>query len=163
MSGTYTLSNTNTYTEARARYVMGKVYEDITSLMLTDLVTLERSQLMRTQLLYLLDKQALKFFEFQFVRSGVKIGGVRYAVKADNTIVLDNDSGNINFWTLYNTGVHVILYLDLNESSTHIQEVNKQLNAWGCGDGNSLAGTEQPHNSYSKDGYGVKQSIIGTW
>ena len=42
MSGTYTLSSTNTYTEARARYVMGKVYEDITSLMLTDLVTQER-------------------------------------------------------------------------------------------------------------------------
>jgi hypothetical protein len=163
MSTTYTLSNTNTYTEARARYVIGKVYEDIMSLMLVELITLERAQLMRTQLLYLLEKQALKLFEFQFNRAGVKIGGVRYVVRADNSIIVDSDSGNINFWTLYRTGIFVVLFLDLNNSSPNIEEVNRKLGEWGCGDGNALAGTEQPHNSYSKDGYGVKQSIVGKW
>jgi hypothetical protein len=163
MSTTYTLSNTNTYTEARARYVIGKVYEDITSLMLVGLITLDRAQLIRSQLLYLMEKQALKLFEFQFNRSGVKIGGVRYLVRADNSIVMDNDSGNINFWTLHGTGIFVVLFLDLNESSPNIQEVNKKLAEWSCGDGSALAGTEQVNNSYSKDGYGVKQSIIGKW
>jgi hypothetical protein len=163
MVGTQSISASNTYTEARARYVMGKVYEEITSMMLVGLITIERANLIRTQLLYLLDKQALTFFEFQFYRSTIQIGGLRYIVRADNTIVADDESGNIDFWTLHNTGVFVTLFLELNQSSPNIGAVQVQLEKWGCGNGRALSGTERVHNQYSSNGYGVKQSIFGTW
>lgn len=162
MTQAYTRSITDTYTEARARYVMGKVYEDLMSLMLAGLITKDRADKIRTDILYLLSKKALKFFELQFKKSGSEIGGLHYEVRNDSAISMDDDSGNIDFWGLDKT-VTVGLLVQLDKSSPNIDEVNRQLAAWGWGTGNALTGIPQFSKSYSKDGFGVKQSIIGKW
>lgn len=163
MVETFTRSVTNTYTEARARYVMGKVYEDLVSLMLTGIITQERAERIRADILYLLSKDAVRFFELQFMKAGTKIGGLRYVVKSDSSVSSDTESGSINFWTLDSAQVAVLLFVELNYSSYHIAEVNRQIAAWGWGTGLALTQTAQQQNTYSKDGFGLQQLIIGKW
>lgn len=162
MTGTYTRSITDTYTEARARHAMGKVYEVLMALMVADLITKDRADQIKSDILYLLSKRALKFFELQFKKSGREIGGLHYEVRSDSTISIDDDSGDIDFWGL-DKSVTVGLLVQLNYSSPNIDEVNRQLAAWGWGTGSALSGEQQYSKSYSKDGFGIKQSIIGKW
>lgn len=163
MSNTYTNSISSTYSEARARYVLGKVYEVLMNLLMVDLVTKSYTDECRTQLLYLMDKKALKSFEFQFHSlEGSEIGGLRYEIRADSSIVIDDDSGGVDFWGLSkNTTVTLSITKDL--SSTHIEEVKRQLTAWGYGPGSALTGTSTHIGSFSKGGFGVNQSKIGSW
>ena len=161
MIGTYTRSVVDSYTEAKARYVMGKVYEDLMGLMAAGLITKDRADQIRSDILYLLSKKVLKFFELQFTLYGSELGGLHYEVKGDMTISLDDDSGGIDFWGL-SKSVKVVLLVDLDYNSPNIEEVNRQLTGnWGSGNG--LSGSPQYSKSYSRDGFGVKQSIIGKW
>ena len=162
MIGTTTRSVTDTYTETRARYIIGKVYEDLIGLMSAGLITKDRADQIRSDILYLLSKKVLKYFELQFTLFGVEIGGLHYEVRGDSTIFMDDESGNIDFWGL-SKSVYVGLLVQLDYSSPNINEVNRQLEAWGWGSGNALSGSHQYSKSYSKDGFGVKQSIIGKW
>lgn len=163
MSNTYTRSVTDTYTEARARYVMGKAYDDILNLVWRGLITRDYADSIRRDILYLLSKKVLKSFELQFTTAtGREIGGIHYEVKSDSTISMDNDSGGIDFWGL-DDGTEVSLFIVKDNTSPHIEEVNRQLQAWGWGTGNALTGSKEYSKSYSKDGFGLKQSIIGKW
>lgn len=165
MSNIYaqTISQSSTYTEARARYVMGKVYEDLLGLMGRALIDINRANQIRNQVQYLLEKQALNYFQLQFKKpSGTEIGGLHYQLKSDGNIYADEKSGGLNYWNLP-SDAKVTLLIDLDESSLYIDEVNRQLEAWGCGCGSSLSGTSDYLKSYSKEGYGFQQSKIGSW
>lgn len=163
MSHTYTQSQSSTYTEARAKHVMGKVYEDLIGLNSRGLISIDRAEKIKNDILYLLNKEALKFFQLQFNNSkGEKIGGLHYELNVNGHIVSDEDSGNINYWSLA-SDTKVGLLVQLDYSSSKIDEVNKQLESWGWGSGKALEGTQEHLKSYSKDGYGLKQSKIGTW
>lgn len=163
MSDTYVNSATNTYTEARARYVMGKVYEDLIGLMTADLITKDYADKTRKELLYLLDKKVLKSFQLQFkdVYGGEK-GGIHYEVRADSTIAVDDQTGGIDFWGL-DSGITVSLFIKKDPNSPNLAEVNRQLTAWGWGSGSALTGSATYAKSYSSGGFGVQQSIIGKW
>ena len=163
MSTTSTNTITDTYSETRAKYVMGKVYEDFMGLMTRAIISKERADRMRRDLLYLLDKKVLKSFQLQFAnRNGQKIGGIHYEVRSDSTIAIDDQSGGIDFWGL-DDDTTVNLFIKKDPSSPNLAEVNRQLIAWGWGPGSALAGTSTYAKSYSNSGFGVKQSIIGTW
>lgn len=162
MSYTNTKSESTTYTEARAKYVMGKVYEDLLGLMNRGLITLERANKIREDVLYLLNKQVLKYFQLQFkTPEGSEIGGLHYEVK-DGNVYSNENSGSLNYWSL-SSNTTVNLLVDLNYSASNISEVNKQLEEWGWGSGNPLTGTKESLKNYSKDNYGLSQSKIGTW
>jgi len=163
MSDTYTNSISNTYSEARGRYVLGKVYEVLMNLLMVDLITKSFADECRTELLYLMDKKALKSFEFQFrTPGGSEIGGLHYEVRADSSIVIDDDSGGVDFWGLNKT-TKVSLNLTKDKNSPYIDEVNRQLTAWGYGPGSALTGSSTQIGSFSKGGFGVNQSKIGSW
>ncbi|WP_419211630.1 hypothetical protein ACNR9Q_12895 [Maribacter sp. X9] len=163
MSTSYTRSESTTYTAARARYVMGKVHEDLLGLMNRGLVSLDRVNSIKSDVLYLLDKQALKYFQLQFkTPEGEEIGGLHYEVKSSGQIYSDEDSGRINYWML-SSDTKVNLLVNLDRSSSNIDEVDRQLDDWGWGNGASLSGTKEVLKSYSKEGYGLTQSKIGTW
>jgi len=163
MSDTYTNSATNTYTEARARYVMGKVYEDLVGLMTTGLITKEYADKTRKELLYLLDKKVLKSFQLQFIDAyGNEKGGINYVVRADSTLAIDDQTGGIDFWGL-DRNITVNLFIKKDPASPNLAEVNRQLIAWGWGSGTALTGNAVYAKSYSSGGYGVQQSIIGSW
>ncbi|WP_338877275.1 hypothetical protein WBJ53_32840 (plasmid) [Spirosoma sp. SC4-14] len=163
MVGTYSQSDTNTYTESRANYVMGKVYEDTLNLYLAGLITKERADQIRRDLLYLMNKKALRYFQLQFFKpDGTEVGGLHYELKSDSSISGDAASGGLDFWGLP-SNTRVTLLVDIDRSSSSIQEVDRQLNDWGWGTGQALTGAHEYLKSYSKEGYGVQQSIVGKW
>ena len=163
MSYTITQSVTDTYTEARARYVMGKVYDHLVSLYMRSIITKDYADEIRRDILYLMDKKAVTYFQLQFkTPGGAEIGGLHYEVRADSTISLDEDSGGIDFWGLAkNTSVSLLV--NLNRSSPNIAQVDRQLEEWGWGTGTALTGSHRSSKSFAKDGYGLKESIIGQW
>jgi hypothetical protein len=163
MITTLTRAITDTYTEARARYVMGKVFDHLISLCMRGIITKAYADEIRSDILYLLDRRAVTFFELQFkYPNGNEIGGLHYAVRADASISIDTDSGGVDFWSLpQNTQVNLLV--QLNRNSIHIAEVDKQIAEWGWVNGTSLAGVHQPKGSFSKEGFGLKQSIVGIW
>ncbi|WP_422104481.1 hypothetical protein [Winogradskyella sp.] len=163
MSTSYTRSESSTYTEARARYVMNKVQEDLLGLMSRDLISLDRVKSIKSDVLYLLNKEALKYFQLQFkTPDGEEVGGLHYEVNANGQIYSDEDSGRINYWML-SSDIKVNLLVQLDRDSKNIAEVDRQLEDWGWGTGSALTGTREVLKSYSKDGYGVTQSKIGAW
>src|SRR5258708_6526223 len=98
MSVTTTRSVTDTYTEARARYVMGKVYDHLVSLYMRGIIAKDYADEIRRDILYLMDKKALTYFQLQFKKpGGVEIGGLHYEVRADSTISMDQDSTGLDF------------------------------------------------------------------
>lgn len=163
-SYTNSYSQSNTYTEARARYVIGKIYEDTLNMWNARLITTEKCNNWRTDLLYLLNKQVLSQFEFQFRKpNGEEIGGLRQIVKSDNSISIDDDSGGNDFFNLpSNTQVSLLAILD--PEAHNYDEANKELEERGWGsNGRQLTGASNSHGSYSKDGYGVNINKIGEW
>lgn len=160
---TYTRSHTSTYTEARARYVMGKVKDDLYGLMNRSLITQKRVDTIYNSLLYLLNHEVLHFFELQFKKgNGHPIGGLRYEVNTSGTIYSDKESGAIDYWSLPDN-TRVDLLVDLDQGAKNYQQVMDQLSQWGWGTGRSLEGKEEHLKNYSKDGYGLSQKIIGDW
>ena len=162
MVGTFTLSVTDTYTEARANYVLGKVYEDLLAMYTTGLLTKATCDRWRSELFYIVSKKALKYFQFQFTKpDGTKVG-LHYELKADGTISTNDKSGGIDYWSLP-PGTTVYLLVDLDYGSAKISEVKEQIAEWGWGTGSALEGTSDYLKSYSKEGFGFKQSKIGQW
>ena len=162
MTETYTRSVTDTYTEARARYVMGKVYDHLVNLYLRGIMTKTEADRMRSDILYLMDKRAITYFQLQFKTPGYADKGLHYEVRGDSTISMDDESGGINFWSL-SSNTSVNLLVRLNRSSPNIEEVDMQLEEWGWGTGSALSGTHTASKSFSKDGFGLKESTIGSW
>lgn len=163
MITTYTRSTTSTYTQSRANYVMGKVYEDTLNMMSAGVINKSKADSWRQSLLYLLSMQAVNYFEFQLYKSdGTVIGGLHYKLESSGGIYSDEDSGELDFWGLP-SGSYATLLVDLDYGSSKIEEVNRQLKEWGWGTGTSLGGNHQYLKSYSKEGYGLEQNKIGEW
>jgi len=163
MSNSRTNSASSAYTEARAKYVMEKVHEDLIGLSGRGIITLERANNIKEEVLYLLNKQVLIFFQLKFIDpKGNEIGGLHYKLFSKSYIASDQDSGDINYWCL-SRDTHVQLFVSLDHKADNIDEVNKQLKKWSYGVGNPLEGAKEELKSYSKDGYGLKQIKIGKW
>ncbi len=162
MTGTYTRSVSDTYTETRARYVMGKVYDHLVNLYLRGIMSKTDADRMRSDILYLMDKRAITYFQLQFKTPGYADRGLHYDVRGNSTISIDDESGGLNFWGFSgNTSVNLVVML--NRSSPHIAEVDQQLEAWGWGTASALSGVHTASKSFSKDGFGLKESIVGSW
>lgn len=163
MSYTNTNSQSSSYTEARANYVMGKAYENLIGLKKCGLITMERANTIRSQILYLMDKQVLEFFELQFIDpNDSEIGGLHYKVISGGYIISDDESEDQNYWRLSDS-TRVRLLVSLNRKSSNIDEVDKQLEEWSFGTGQALKGVKEELKTYSKGGFGLKQSKIGDW
>ncbi|OJJ19946.1 hypothetical protein BKI52_15830 [marine bacterium AO1-C] len=159
---TNTYSQSNTYTEARARYIMGKVYEDTLGMWNAGLITRALCDGWRDDLLYLLDQQVLIKFEFQFKKPNLaeKVG-LRYTVVSDGSIYSDDHSGGHDFFGLP-SGTNASLVVTLNSEASSYEEANKELERRGWGNnGKSLTGNATSHGTYSKGGYGTNIENFG--
>lgn len=160
-SFTNTSSQTGTYTESRANYVTGKVYEDLLNMMIVGIITKERANKIRDHLLYFQKIKVLDFFEFQFKKSdGAKIGGLHYKLHSDGYIYTDDDSGQINFWGLPKN-TNMTFFVSFDQSSSNIDKADEYTKNWGTG--NQLIGDSVYMKAYSKEEYGFKQNKIGKW
>lgn len=160
---TYTRSQTSTYTQARVRYVMGKVKEDLYGLMNCSLLAMERVNSIYDSLVYLLDQKVLESFELQFKKgNGQALGGLRYELDGYGGIHSDEESGGIDYYALPKN-LRVGLLVTLNKTAPNYKQVMEQLADWGWGTGSALTGEAKHLKNYSKDGYGLSQKIIGDW
>ncbi|EAY25431.1 hypothetical protein M23134_06690 [Microscilla marina ATCC 23134] len=128
------------------------------------LITTEKCNSWRADLLYLLNKQVLSQFEFQFRKpNGEQIGGLCQVVKNDGSISIDDDSGGNDFYNLP-SNTHVSLLAILDTEAHNYNEANEELEKRGWGNnGKKLTGASNSHGSYSKDGYGLNIKKFGEW
>ena len=157
---TRTRTQTNTYTESRAHYVMGKAYEDFTSMYLADLITKEQADNWRDDILYLMRLKVLDFFEVQFFLPDKNQKGIRYKVSDIGYLANDNNSGGTDFYSLP-TNTQVNLLVRPRPFALKLKEAMGELEkrGWGRG-GNSLSGHESNNSTYSKENYGLNKSSI---
>ncbi|AEA42424.1 hypothetical protein [Fluviicola taffensis] len=164
MSDSYSSSVSSTYTESRAKYVMGKIYDDFCAIDLRGFDQFEANpnQLKewKEDLFYIMTKQDLDYFQLKFSH-GIprKTVALEYKVKSDGTIHSDNDSGKINYRQFpANTTVSIVVRRYGNK------EVGEYLESKGWGNnGIFVDGSTSNAGSYSKDGYGVNRNKIGQW
>ncbi|MBI1805088.1 MAG: hypothetical protein HY033_10260 [Ignavibacteriae bacterium] len=162
MSETYTVSETGTYTEARAVTVMLSVLGDLGILASARMISYDKANNWMEDILYLAKARVLQFFELQFYNSvGVKIGtGYRYSLSEDGSLQENSGSGGIDPYDLPN-GSKVNLFADVDWTKKNKTEVSSYLASRGWGtNGSPLGGQTSYERGYSKDGYGLMRYKI---
>lgn len=161
MSFTHTNSGSDSYTEARARYVMGKVYDQFHALILRQFDKISASELegYRDDLLYLMHQKALISFELQFFGPNNAKWGLHYKL-IESGLSIDDRSGGNDFWEIpQNAGFNLVLRYDHTN-----QKAKEYLDQHGWNDGASfIEGDPSNDGSYSKDGYGFNFGKKGDW
>lgn len=159
MSYTSTFSNTDTYTDSRAKYVMDKVSDDFHHLIARGFKYPGKQEIQnwRDDLLFLMKNKALIKFQikFEFPNGGKEAW--EYVLKADNSIQTDNKSGGKDLYD-YHVDTTVSIVISRDHSN---QDVNDYLakRGWVSG-GAFVTGTTTVHGGYSKEGYGFTNNII---
>ena len=157
MSYTQTRSQTSTFTEARARYVMEKVQEDLVALAIAGPITFERMRKLYDDLTYMAKAQALTSIDLKFSGGG----GIRYAFSDNGTLLMDDDGGGLNLYGLpSSTTVDVVVKYGPKVAEPVRTEMRRR--GWVSG-GTLLEGDSQSDRTFSKDGYGAERHIFGDW
>lgn len=158
MSSTYTTSETSTYTEARARYVLQKAWDDLIGLMCLEHISRENANKWYREIKHLLDLEALKSFEIKVKNQGSTIMAWRYDVLANGSIYEDSESGGIDLSDIP-AGSSCAIVVDLTNDAGNKQAALDFLHQNGWRNGSFTTGTFQSDRAFSKDGYGLKRSI----
>jgi len=163
MSLSATQTQTGTYTEARARQVIGKVYEDFLGMLSANLIEKSEADRWRTDLLYIASQEALSFFEIQFIKPDGTQVGLRYELDDSGNIYLNDDSGGIDYYDLPK-GTRASIFVELRDTAYKYQEVLRELiQNRGWGSGAALEGSSTFDRAYSSSGYGLNRNRIGQW
>lgn len=162
MNGTFTVSNTETYTEANVKAVMQNTYEDIIGFANRKLVDYSRVKSWIEDLVYLLNKRILKSFEIQLYDSvGQKFKAYKYQVNMYGYIDSGSSSGGINYFEIPD-GTKFVLFADIDFSNSKIEEVKKYLyeeRGWGS-NGSPMQGTSSFERSHSSGSLELKRYVI---
>jgi hypothetical protein len=158
MSSTFTQSYTSTYTEARARYVLQKAFDDLVGLFSHQVITKEQALDWYNELKYVIDIQAMKAFEFKVKNNGKEIKVWRYDVSDDGSLLENSESGGINFDDVP-TSATASIVVDLVEDPKKKREALEYLHKQGWGNGSFFVGTAKPDKAFSKDGFGLKRTV----
>lgn len=162
-TSTATVSRTSTYTEARVRYVMDKVFDDLVTIAVREFASIELLSAWSNDIRAVLNLQAAEFFEIQLTKPDGKSVAIRYAVVDDGSIIEDEESGGQNLFALPN-GTSVRIVIRLRDSATKREAALAYLKRRGWGtNGTVLQGESTGDRGYSKDGYGVRRQRIGNW
>src|ERR1700722_3374299 len=100
MSGTNTIAQTNSYSTAKAKYVMDKAFEDFTVLTVRGFASDEAVKKWKEDLLYIMNEQVLLHFEIQLTKPNGQQPAIEYVVKSDFSISEDAESGRLNLHSL---------------------------------------------------------------
>ena len=161
MTGTYTRTDTNTYTQARAKYVTDKAFEDIIGIETRGLISSRTGELWRQDILFFLEMEALEFFEIQFTKPNGDKAGLRYNVILNGTIYCDDDSGGDDFWGL-SKDTKVVFYVE-RKTSKNEDAVKDYLKKRGYTSGSHIDDVGTHLRDYSKSGFGFKKNKTGQW
>jgi hypothetical protein len=162
MNETFTVSNSETYTEANVRAVMQNTYEDIIGFANRKLVDYSRIKRWIEDLVYLLNKRILKSFEIQLYNSaGERFKSYKYVVNTYGYIDSGSSSGGINYFEIPD-GTKFGLFADIDFSHPKIEEVKKYLyeeRNWGS-DGSSMQGASIFERSHSSGSLELKRYAV---
>jgi len=164
MINTATISQSSTYSAARAIPVMDKVFEDFTAFVVRGFTTTAEVQQWKEDILYLMKEEVLVYFEIQFNKPNKEVAALRYYVKADNSLSQDAQSGKLE--DLYGLPRETVagLLVDLNHGSPNYERAHNELHTnRKYGYGKNAEGEIERHHAYSKEGYGVDRNKIGKW
>lgn len=159
MSGTYTNSQTNTYTEARARYVLGKMKDDFYNVAYRGFTTITGEKILDwwEDVSFVVYEKALIKCELQFKWTGGE-AAIVYEVVADGSIHVDADSASHNFHQIpADADVGILIKRDRNNETV---SAYLQRRGWVSG-GNFIVSDGGTTSGYSKDGYGFNTKSVG--
>ena len=158
-TGTFTASATDTFTESRARYVLGKIFDDFNGIIFRGFTTVKPASLKewRDDIQYIMEQNALYHFEIQF-QYGLHSWAVRSEVNKYGGITRDDSSGGLDF---YNIPAGASLNIVVNRDTAD-EAVSNYLarRGWTSG-GAFIAEGGNSDRAYSKDGFGVNRKKLG--
>lgn len=160
MSTTFTISATETYSEADVKAVMKNTYEDIIGFANRKIISYDRAKGWIEDLIFILNRKCLSFFEIKlYDKDGKWIETYRYEVSS-GSFVSGSSSGGIDYFK-YPEGTTAGLLASLDFSNENANEVNrilKEERGWGTGSASS--GTAQKERSYVSGDLALNRSLI---
>lgn len=164
MSNSQSSSQSNTFTETRAKYVLGKIYDDFCAVEMRGFHQFGRNssklQEWKEDLFFIMKHEDLNYFQLQFsYGTPLKNVALQYTIQANGEIHSDNDSGGINYFVFpANTKISIVVKRYGNS------EVAEYLKSRGWGtNGKFVTGASESAGAYSKEGYGTKREKYGEW
>lgn len=162
MYTTFTISNTETYSEADVKAVMKSAYEDIIGFANRGIVTYSSAKKWIEDLIYIMSNKALKSFEIQLYNSSnERFKSYKYEVSEDGYFTTNSSSGGIDYFDLpKNTKAG--LFADWNSDCEKWDEVYKELTEnrnWGT-NGSGMEGSNSREKSYVSGNLAIHRSVI---
>ncbi len=162
-TSTITASRTTTYTQARVRYVMDKVLEDLVTIAVRKFVTVEQIKNWYEDVIAVLSFEAADFFEIQLIPPKGGTAGIRYSVVDNGSISEDETSGGQNLFTFpENTRATIVIRLRPAAKKRDEALAYLKRRGWAM-NGTVLQDEGVRDRGYSKDGYGLRRNRIGNW
>ncbi|HWA34423.1 MAG TPA: hypothetical protein VG737_09855 [Cyclobacteriaceae bacterium] len=160
MALTFTISESETYSEADVKAVMKNTYEDIIGFANRDMITYSTAKTWIEDLIFILNKNALKFFEIKiYTAGGTWLKAYRYEVSS-GYFVSSAPSGGINYFDFPDNS-HATLYAELDYANRNATEVNRILHEErGWGTGAASQGIIQKERSYVSGNLALNRSVI---
>jgi hypothetical protein len=162
MSETYTIANSEVYSEANVKAVMQNTYEDIIGFANRKLVDYSRVKYWVEDLVFLLNEKVLKSFEIQLYSSAdVRFKAYRYVVNANGYIDSGSSSGGINYFEIPD-GTKFDLLADVDFTKENTEKIKKYLyndRNWRQ-DGSSMQGTASFERSHSNGNLELKRYVV---
>lgn len=160
-SSTTTRSTTTTTTEARVRYVMGKVMSNFNALVAAGLLSRERADKWHEDLVAVQMIDALASFQVQFAMGSSAPYCLNYEISSDGSVQMDATSGGLNVYDIpKNTSTTLCVGLHPGKYAVGREELERR--GWTF-NGKLMAATGSESRSFSSGGYGITRSKLGTW
>ena len=163
MTASFTASQANTFTEARARAVMHNVLADFMLVADAGLIKRETIQKWFDELSHAVTNNVVLSFQLQLKTPEGKRLALNYEVREDGTVQEGSKGGGFDPYGFPpNTGV--TMYVTYRKNAPNLERVQTWLRERGWGPGGSLVdGNTSRDRAYSRDGYGVMRSKVGDW
>jgi hypothetical protein len=162
-SFTITAARTTTFTDARVRYIMDKVLEDLVMIAACDFATVENVKKWAEEVTMILLLQAAELFQIKFARPDGAPAAITYRISDDGSLSEDGASGGINYF-VHPSGTKASIVIRLREGSRKRQEAVDYLKGRGWSfNGRVLEDEGARDRAYSSSGYGVTRNLVGKW
>lgn len=157
---TITRSETSTFTVSRAKAIFPKIFAEVINLKVRGFLTESRAESWKVILEYGLLVNGIESYEIKLSRPDGKKEAFRYLISDDGTVMGNDASGGINFYS-YPDSTTVSITITRRDRFLKDERFNSLLKQYGWGEnGRYLEGTEVKERSFSKDGYGITRSRI---
>lgn len=165
MSSTFsaTAARTSTFTEARVRYVMAKVLEDLMMVAVCQYASLEQVKTWCEDVTEVLLFEAAELFQIKFNRPDGEPAAINYRISDDGSISEDRSSGGVNYF-VHPSGTKASIVLRLRAGAKKRQAALDYLEQHGWTfNGTVLEDDGVSDGAYSSAGYGLTRNKIGKW